>query len=136
MYNATISLFILGGAALIGLQGALGLAVRHHLFRNRSRQSTCDRLLSTPQAYLGPIPVAFFAAAYFALVLLLLMRLLVGEENPMDLLTFLILISIPFTCYYAWLLLYKLRIFCMGCIQIYIANAIMIASCIAYYKFL
>ena len=41
-----LSLLILGGAALFGLQGSLAMAMRHYLFRNQSRRSACDRPVS------------------------------------------------------------------------------------------
>ena len=67
--NAEIlSLLILGGAALFGLQGSLAMAMRHYLFRNQSRRSACERLLGSPEAYIGPIPVALVASFYYGLV--------------------------------------------------------------------
>ena len=123
-----LSLLILGGAALFGLQGSLAMAMRHYLFRNQSRRSACDRLLGSPEAYIGPIPVALVASFYYALVLILLLRMLLGGDNPMALLTPLILFSLPVTGYYAWLLFYKLRLLCMGCLRIYLANFIICAA--------
>jgi hypothetical protein len=38
----------------------------------------------------------------------------------------LVLISLPVTAYYAWLLFFKLRIHCMGCVRIQVIN-VMIA---------
>ena len=89
--NAEIlSFLILGGAALFGLQGSLVMAMRHHIFRNQPRRSVCDRLLGSSEAYIGPIPVAFFAAVYYALVLILLLRILLGGDDPLGLLNLLI----------------------------------------------
>ena len=127
--NAEIlSLLILGGATLFGLQGSLAMAMRHYLFRNQSRRSACDRLLGSPEAYIGPIPVALVASFYYALVLILLLRMLLGRDDPLGLLNLMILFSLPVTGYYAWQLFYKLRLLCMGCIQIYLANALMIGA--------
>ena len=135
MDSTTVSMLALGGSALFGLQGSLGLVVRHYLFRNNLQHAPCDRLLLTQQAYLGPIPVSLFAVIYYSLVLLMLFFMLTGGENPMDLLTPLILISIPFTCYYAWLLFFKLRLVCIGCVRIYLANLLMAVACAAYFWF-
>ena len=122
----TISLMLIGVAALFGLQGSMAMAMRHHLFRNLSGKSPCDRLLGSPQAYIGPVPVAFFAALYYLLLLGLLFRMLLRGEMIMNWLSPLILISLPVTAYYAWLLFFKLRIRCMGCVRIQVIN-VMIA---------
>ena len=133
MNPSIVSLIALGGLALIGLQGSLILAMRHYLFRGKPRGSPCDRLMKTPQAYIGPVPVAFLAAVYYLLVLIMLLRMLAGGENPMDLITPLILLSLLLTCYYAWLLFFKLRLRCMGCIRIQFANLLMASACVAYF---
>ena len=122
----TISLMLIGVAAIFGLQSSMAMAMRHHLFRNLSGKSPCDRLLGSPQAYIGPVPVAFFATLYYLLLLGLLFRMLLGGEMIMNWLSPLILVSLPVTAYYAWLLFFKLRIRCMGCVRIQVIN-IMIA---------
>ena len=122
----TIFLMLIGVAAMFGLQGSLAMAMRHHLFRNLSGKSPCDRLLGSPQAYIGPVPVAFFAAFYYLLLLGLLFNRLLGGEMIMNWLSPLILISLPVTAYYAWLLFFKLRIRCMVCVRIQVIN-VMIA---------
>ena len=132
MAYSVIPMIALGGFALFGLQGSLSLAMQHYLFRGNSRGSICDSLLKTPQAYIGPVPVAFAAAVYYLLVLIMLLRMLAGGENPMDLITPLILLSLLLTCYYAWLLFFKLRLHCMGCIRIQLANLLMASACVAY----
>ena len=87
-----------------------------------SGKSPCDRLLGFPQAYIGPVPVAFFAAFYFLLLLGLLFNRLLGGEMILIWLSPLVLISLPVTAYYAWLLFFKLRIRCMGCVRIQVIN--------------
>ena len=133
MNPSLVSLITLGGFALFGLQGSLSLAMRHYLFRGKPGGSPCERLLKTPQAYIGPVPLAFAAAVYYLLVLIMLLRMLAGGENPMDLITPLILLSLLLTCYYAWLLFFKLRLRCMGCIRIQLANLLMASACVAYF---
>ncbi len=124
----TISMMLIGVAALFGLQGSLTMAMRHHLFRNLSGKSPCDRLLGSPQAYIGPVPVAFFAAFYYLLLLGLLFNRLLSGEMILNWLFPLILISLPVTVYYAWLLFFKLRFRCMGCVRIQIFNLLILVS--------
>ena len=45
----TISLMLIGVAAIFGLQNSMAMAMRHHLFRNLSGKSPCDRLLVLPR---------------------------------------------------------------------------------------
>ena len=122
----TISLMLIGVASIFGLQNSMAVAMRHQLFRNLSGKSSCERLLGSPQAYIGPVPVAFFAAFYYLLLLGLLFNRLVGGEMILIWLSPLVLISLPVTAYYAWLLFFKLRIRCMGCVRIQVIN-VMIA---------
>jgi uncharacterized membrane protein len=129
MMNPEIfSLWIIGAVAIFGLQGSLAMAMRHHLFRNQLGRSKCDRLLGSPHAFIGPIPVALFAALYYVLILYLLFDIFLSGENTIDQMPPLILISLPITAYYAWLLFLKLRVRCMGCIRIQIYNLIIGAS--------
>ena len=126
IYADMISLMLIGVAAIFGLQNSMAMAMRHHLFRNLSGKSPCDRLLGSPQAYIGPVPVAFFAAFYYLLLLGLLFNRLLGGEMILIWLSPLVLISLPVTAYYAWLLFFKLRIRCMVCVRIQVIN-VMIA---------
>ena len=80
----TISLMLIGVAAIFGVQNSMAMAMRHHLFRNLSGKSPCDRLLGFPQAYIGPVPIAFFAAFYYLLLLGLLFNRLLGGEMIMN----------------------------------------------------
>jgi hypothetical protein len=36
------------------------------------------------------------------------------------------------TCYYAYVMFYRLNIVCMGCLRIYLANLMMAAALLAY----
>ena len=122
----TISLMHISVAAIFGLQGSMAMAMRHHLFRNLSGKAPCDRLLGSPQAYIGPVPVALFAAFYYLLLLGLLFNRLLGGEMIMNWLSPLVLISLPVTAYYSWLLFFKLRIRCMGCVRIQVINVMIV----------
>ena len=122
MNDEILSLWIMGGAAIFGLQGSLGMSMRHHLFRNQSGRSPCDRLLGSPQAYIAKVPVALFAAIYYLLLLGLLFNMYFGIQSATDWVSILILISLPLTAYYTWLLFFKLRVRCMECVRIQIYN--------------
>jgi len=129
MVNVEIlSLWIMGAAAIFGLQSSLAMAMRHHLFRNQSGRSQCDRLLGSPQAYIGKVPVALFASIYYLLLLGLLFNMFFSKESAMDWISLLILISLSVTVYYAWLLFFKLRIRCMECIRIQIYNLLIVGA--------
>ena len=124
MHAETVSLMLIGIAAIFGLQGSMAMTIRHQLFRNLSGKSLCDRLLGSSQAYIGPVPVSFFAAFYYLLLLGLLFNRLLGGEMILNWLSPLVLISLPVTAYYAWLLFFKLRIRCMGCVRIQVINVL------------
>ena len=129
MMNVEIlSLWIMGGAAIFGLQGSLAMAMRHHLFRNQLGHSPCDRLLGSPQAYIAKVPVALFASIYYLLLLVLLFNMFFSKESGMNWMFLFILISLPVTAYYAWLLFFKIRIRCMGCVRIQIYNLLIVGA--------
>jgi uncharacterized membrane protein len=129
MMNVEIlSLWIMGAAAIFGLQGSLAMAMRHHLFRNQSGRSPCERLFSSPQAYIAKIPVALFAAIYYLFLSGLLWSMFLSNDSAMEWISLLIFISLPVTAYYAWLLLFKLRIRCMGCVRIQIYNLLIFGA--------
>lgn len=135
MQTSTIFLIALGGAAFFGLQGAITLAVRHALAVNHTRHSPCDRLVRMPEARLAGIPVAFGAVVFYLFVLVLLIRMLISSGDPMPLLGPVIIVALLVTCYYAYILFFKLRILCMGCIRIYLANGLMGGALLGYYWF-
>ena len=124
----TISLMLICVAAIFGLQNSMAMAMRHHLFRNLSGKSPCDRLLGSPQAYIGPVPVAFFATFYYLLLLGLLFNTFLRGAINLKWVTPLVFISLPVTAYFAWLLFFKLRIRCMGCVRIQIFNLLIVVS--------
>ena len=123
-----ISLLIIAGSAFFGLQRSLAMAMRHHLFRNQSGRSPCDRLLGSSQAFIGKFPVALFATSYYLLLLGLLFNMFFSKDSAMEWMFIFILISLPVTAYYAWLLFFKLRIRCMGCVQIQIYNLLIVGA--------
>ncbi len=132
---STVCLIALGGAAFFGLQGAITLAVRHALAGTRATRSPCDRLVSTRDAFIAGIPVAFGAVGFYLFVLFLLIWMMISSGDSMPLLAPVIIVALPVTCYYAYILFFKLRVFCMGCIRIYLANGLMGGALLGYYWF-
>ena len=128
-----ISLIALGGAALFGLQGSISLAVRHHLVRELQQRSVCDRVAHSKEANIANIPVAYGAVIFYGLVLFLLFRgMYQPEEIPLFWLNSAMVAALIVTCYYAYVMFFRLNIVCMGCLRIYLANLMMAAALLAY----
>ena len=127
-----ISLIGLGGAALFGLQGSISLVVRHHLVRGLQQRSACDRFAHSKEAYIANIPVAYGAVIFYGLVLFLLFRGMNQPEIPLFWLNSTMVVALIVTCYYAYVMFFRLNIVCMGCLRIYLANLMMAAALLAY----
>ncbi|MBC8258598.1 MAG: vitamin K epoxide reductase family protein [SAR324 cluster bacterium] len=130
---ALISLLALGAAALFGLQGALILAVKHNLVRSNHHGSACSKIVLSKEAFIAKIPVAYGAVVFYALVLYLLISGVFLQEMPLFWLNTGVVVALLVTCYYAYLMFFKLRLVCMGCLRIYLANLLMGASLLAYH---
>ena len=130
-----ISLIALGGAALFGLQGSISLAVRHHLVPELSKRSACDRVAYSKEANIANIPVAYGAVIFYGLVLYLLFYGTNQREIPLFLLNSVMVIALLVTFYYAYVMFFRLKIFCMGCMRIYLSNLMMAAALLAYQLF-
>ena len=133
--SAIFSLIALGGGAFFGLQGALSLAVRHHQVRNHFQFSACNKVTLSKEAMVAKIPIVYVAVFFYGFVLVQLLRGIYLEEINLYLLNSAIFIAFLATCYYAYIMFFKLRLFCMGCIRIYLANLFMAAALSAYYLY-
>ena len=127
-----ISLIALGGAALFGLQGSISLVVRHHLVRGLQQRSACDRFAHSKEANIANISVAYGAVIFYGLVLFLLLRGMNQPEIPLFWLNSAMITALIVTCYYAYVMFFKLRIICMGCLRIYLANLLMATALLSY----
>ncbi len=127
-----LSLVALGSAALFGLHGALGLAIKHHLFRNNPVNSSCDRLATSKEIYNSIFPTAYTAVLFYCIVLFVLIRGIYWDEIQILLLNTAMIIAMPVTIYYAFKMFFKLRIVCIDCIRVHIANLIMSSSLLFY----
>jgi uncharacterized membrane protein len=132
--SSLLSLIALGGAALFGLQGAVSLAIRHHIFRDYHRQSACDKVTRSKEAYISKFPAASAAVIFYCLVLYLLIRGFYQGEIHILLLNAAMIIALLATCYYAYQMFYRLRIICIGCLRVHLANLLM-GSALLFYHF-
>ena len=132
--SAIISLIALGGATVFGLQGALSLAVRHHMVRDHTL-SACNRIALSKEAYIANIPVVYGAVIFYGLVLTQLLRGINHIEMQLFWLNSAMFAALLVTCYYAYIMFFRLGIFCMGCLRIYLANFMMAAALLSYQLF-
>ena len=136
MYDSAIfSLFAFGGAAIFGLQGALSLAVQHNQVRAHHLFSACNKVALSKEAQIAKIPVAYGAVIFYGFVLAQLLRNIYLEEIQLYWLNSAMVAAMLVTCYYAYVMLFKLRLVCMGCLRIYLANLLMAAALSAYHLY-
>ena len=132
---AQISLIALAFAAIFGLQGALSLAIRHHLAEDHNPLSACNRIALSKEARILNVPVAYGAVMLYGFVLVILVRGIYLEELQIFWLNSVISMAMLVTCYYAFVMFFKLHLFCMGCIRIYLANLLMVAALSFYHLY-
>jgi uncharacterized membrane protein len=136
MYDSAIfSLIAFGGAAIFGLQGALSLAVQHSQVRDHHPFSACNKVALSKEAQIAKIPVAYGAVIFYGFVLAQLLRNIYLEEIQLYWLNSAMVAAMLVTCYYAYVMLFKLRLVCMGCLRIYLANLLMAAALSAYHLY-
>jgi len=133
--SAIFSLIALGGAAIFGLQGALSLAVRHHQVRVHHPFSACNKVTLSKEAQVAKIPIAYGAVIFYGFVLAQLLRGIYLEEIQLYWLNSAVVGALLVTCYYAYIMFFKLRLVCMGCLRIYLANLLMAAALFTYYLY-
>ena len=132
--SSFLSLVAVGGAALFGLHGAVGLAIKHHFFRNNHLNSTCDKAAISKEAYTSIFPAACAAVIFYCMVLFILIRGIYQDEIHILLLNAAMIMALIATCYYAFKMFFRLRVICIGCIRVHLAN-LMMSSALLYYNF-
>ena len=132
--SSFLSLVALGGAALFGLHGAVGLAIKHHFFRNNHLNSACDKAAISKEAYTSIFPAACAAVIFYCMVLFILIRGIYQDEIHILLLNAAMIMALIATCYYAFKMFFRLRVICIGCIRVHLAN-LMMSSALLYYNF-
>ena len=136
MHDSAIFILIaFGGAAIFGLQGALSLAVRHHQVRAHHPFSACNKVALSKEAEIAKIPVAYGAVIFYGFVLAQLLRNIYLHEIQLYWINSAMVAAMLVTCYYAYIMFFKLRLVCMGCLRIYLANLLMAAALSAYHLY-
>ena len=132
--SSFLSLVAVGGAALFGLHGAVGLAIKHHFLRNTYLNSACDKVAMLKGTYTSIFPAACAAVIFYCMVLFILIRGIYQDEIHILLLNAAIILALLATCYYAFKMFFRLRVICIGCIRVHLAN-LMMSSALLYYNF-
>ena len=132
--SSFLSLFAVGGAALFGLHGAVGLAIKHHFLRKTYLNYACDKVAMLKGEYNSIFPAACAAVIFYCMVLFILIRGIYQDEIHILLLNTVMIMALLATCFYAFKMFFKLRVICVGCIRIHLAN-LMMSSALLYYNF-
>ena len=132
--SSFLSLVALGGAALFGLHGAVGLAIKHHFFRNTYLNSACDKVGMFKGTYTSIFPATCAAVIFYCMVLFILIRGIYQNEIHILLLNATMIMALLATGFYAFKMFFRLRVICVGCIRVYLAN-LMMSSALLYYNF-
>ena len=132
--SSFLSLVAVGGAALFGLHGAVGLAIKHHFLRNTYLNSACDKVAMLKGTYTLIFPAACAAVIFYCMVLFILIRGIYQDEIHILLLNVAMIMALLATCYYAFKMFFRLRVICVGCIRVHLAN-LMMSSALLYYNF-
>ncbi len=132
--SSFLSLVALGGAALFGLHGAIGLAIKHYIFRNNHLNSACEKVAISKEGYTSIFPAACGAVIFYCMVLYILIRGIYQDEIHILLLNAATTIALLATCYYSFKMFFRLRVICIGCIRVHLAN-LMMSSALLYHNF-
>ena len=132
--SSFLSLVAIGGAALFGLHGAVGLAINHHFLRNNYLNATCGKVTTSKETYTSIFPAAYMAVIFYCMVLFILIRGIYQNEIHILLLNAAMIMALLATSYYAFKMFFSLRVICFGCIRIHLAN-LMMSSAILFYNY-
>ena len=132
--SSFLSLVAVGGAALFGLHGAVGLAIKHYFFRNNYLNSACDKVVMLKWTYTSIFPAACVAVIFYCMVLFILIRGIYLNEIHILLLNAAMIMALLATGFYAFKMFFRLRVICVGCIRVHLAN-LMMSSALLYYNF-
>ena len=132
--SSFLSLVAVGGAAFFGLHGAVGLAIKHYFFRNNHLNSACDKVAISKEASTLIFPAACAAVIFYCMVLFILIRGIYQDDIHILLLNAAMIMALMATFYYAFKMFFRLRVICIGCIRVHLAN-LMMSSALLYYNF-
>ena len=131
--SSFLSLVAVGGAAFFGLHGAVGLAIKHHFLRNTYINSACEKVSKLKGTYNSIFPAACAAVIFYCMVLFILIRGIYQDEIHILLLNAAMILALLATGFYALKMFFRLRVICVGCIRVHMANLIM-SSALLYYN--
>jgi len=132
--SSFFSLVAVGGAALFGLHGAVGLAVKHHFLRNTYFYSACDKVAMLKESYNSIFPAACTAVIFYCMMLFFLIRGIYQDEINILLLNSAMIMALLATGFNAFKMFFRLRVICVGCIRVHLAN-LMMSFALLYYNF-
>ena len=129
-----LTLIAIGIASIFGLQGALKLAIDHYNLDKNKFPSSCNKILLTKEAFFFKIPIAYLSVIFYVALLVQLFLIMNEEKINLYWINFEILFLVFITIYYALVMFIKLKLICLGCLRIYLAN-ILIGISLIYYHF-
>ena len=132
--SSFLSLIAVGGAALFGLHGAIGLAIKNHFLRINFLNSMCNRDSLSKDTNTSRFSAACAAVIFYSIVLFILIRGIFHNEINILLLNTAIILALLASGYYAFKMLFRLHIICIGCIRVHLAN-LMMSSAMLFYNF-
>ena len=77
--SSFLSLIAVGGSAIFGLHGALGLAIKHHFLKNTYLSTTCDKIARFKVTSI--FSVACAAVMFYCMILFILIRGIYEDET-------------------------------------------------------
>ena len=123
--SSLLSLIAAGGAALFGLNGALGLTLKHHFFKNNYLNSACNNIVSSKAKYTSIFSIACTAVIFYCMVLFILILGIYNDEIHIIFLNTATIVALLASGYYAYKMFFRLRVICIGCIRVHLANLMM-----------
>ena len=130
--SSFLSLVAVGGSAIFGLHGALGLAIKHHFLKNTYLSTTCDKIAQLKVTSI--FSVACAAVMFYCMILFILIRGIYEDETNILFLNVSIIMALLTTCYYSFKMFFRSRNLCFGCIRVHMANLLM-SFALLFYNF-
>ena len=130
--SSFLSLVAVGGAAIFGLHGALGLTIKHHFLRNTYFNTICDNISLLKGTSI--FRAAWAAVIFYCMVLFILIRGIYEDETNILFLNVSIIMALLTRCFYSFKMFFRLHKLCIGCIRVHMANLLM-SFALLFYNF-
>ena len=127
-------LVAVGGSAFFGLHGALGLAIKHYFLKKNYLYLACGKTALSNTAYNSILLTSCMGIIFYCMVLFIIIRGIYNNEISILLLNTAMIIGIIATSYYAFKMFFRIRVVCVGCIRVHLAN-LMMSSALIFYNF-